>query len=162
MGNHLSNSPETILPPPSSIMALLFNFKTFVFGLFVYYATYLHYYKCPSLTPIVELEEKILHPLTNQHSTLCELVNGGIDRATPYVNKVHGFLDKNVHSHPLFIEYKIEEYIQCAKNRWTTYVYPVVYQLYQFTDVAEARVYDEVTAIYKQAEEIVHGKLKQD
>merc|ERR1712080_267595 len=92
MGNHLSNSPETILPPPSSIMALLFNFKTFVFGLFVYYATYLHYYKCPSLTPIVELEEKILHPLTNQHSTLCELVNGGIDRATPYVNKAHGFL----------------------------------------------------------------------
>merc|ERR1712080_47363 len=108
MGNHLSNSPETILPPPSSIMALLFNFKTFVFGLFVYYATYLHYYKCPSLTPIVELEEKILHPLTNQHSTLCELVNGGIDRATPYVNKVHGFLDKNVHSHPLLLSTRLK------------------------------------------------------
>ncbi|KAI3406081.1 hypothetical protein KGF56_001300 [Candida oxycetoniae] len=141
---------------------VLLNIRTFIFGLIVFYTSYLYNYKCPSLTPIEKIENKVLHPLSSQHSVLCDLLHGGVNKVEPYVFKAHTFLDEHVHSHPLFIKYKIHDKFLCAQDKFKTYVYPRIYDLYEFTDSVEAKSYDQLSQFFKQANEFVYGKLKKD
>ncbi|EDK45284.1 hypothetical protein PVL30_002951 [Lodderomyces elongisporus] len=141
---------------------VLVSLRTFLLGLIVFYSTYLYNYKCPTLTFGENLETKLFHPLRSQHSTLCELLHGGVNKVEPYTTQAHAFLDEHVHSHPLFIKYKVHDKAVAAKEQFDKYAYPVIEQLYEFTDVFEVKAYDQISDLYKKANEFVYGKLKQD
>ncbi|RCK62458.1 hypothetical protein Cantr_09269 [Candida viswanathii] len=140
-------------------MSLFAKVKCFLTCLIVYYITYLYNYKCPTLsTPLQEGIEHIIHPLSNQHSVLCEYLHSGVEFVEPYHAKVHAFLDDNVHNTQFFIDNKIEDKISDAKDKFTTYVYPYVHELYKLTDVVEVHVYDHLSGVYDQ----VQKTLKKD
>ncbi|KAI5962324.1 uncharacterized protein KGF55_003400 [Candida pseudojiufengensis] len=138
------------------------NLKTFLFTFIVFYSTYLYNYKCPTLTPLESIENKVLHPLTSQHSTLCELLHGGLNKIDPYYVQLNLFLDKNIRSQPIVKEWGLCAKVEKTKSNLKYHVYPLLNQLYEFTDYAETRIYDELNHYYLKAEEFVHGKLKQD
>ena len=142
----------------ATIMSCFAKVKCFLACIVLYYISYLYNYKCPTLTPLQEGVETILHPLHSHHSVLCDYLHTGINTVEPYTAKVHGFLDDHVHSHPLFIEYKVEDKLTCAKNKFSTYVYPYIHQLYQFTDVAEVHAHEHLSQVYDK----VQKTLKQD
>ncbi|CAI5755904.1 unnamed protein product [Candida verbasci] len=143
-------------------MSSFAKIKCFLASFLIFYTSYLYFYKCQTLTPLQEVGEKILHPLHSHHSQLCEVLHNGINYVEPYATKTHKFLDDNVHSHPLFIEYKIHEKIEFAKSQFIKYVYPRIYELYQLTDQVEAKAYDHFTGLYHQVIEFGQSKLKND
>ncbi|KAI5954562.1 hypothetical protein KGF54_002337 [Candida jiufengensis] len=138
------------------------NLKTFLFSFIVFYTTYLYNYKCPTLSPLEKVENKVLHPLSTQHSTLCELLHGGLDKVDPYYIQLNQFLDNNIRSQPIVKQWELCAKVEATKSHLKQHVYPLLHQLYEFTDVAETRIYDELNHYYLQAEQFVYGKLKQD
>lgn len=126
--------------------------KCYVSSILLFYVFYLYYYQCAKLkeSTLEHVGETVLHPLTHHHSRACELLAKGESFVQPYVTVAHNWLDDHVHSHPLFIEYKIEDKIACGKSQLHKYLDPALDHLFGHVATVETLVYDHVTDHYNQ------------
>lgn len=124
----------------------------------IFYAVYLFTYKCPQVVdhPIEQSARSLFSPLASTHKHLCGHLNHGHQLVSPYLAKVHGFLDDNVHSTAFFKENKIEEKIQCAKGKFDTHVYPIVEKVWEGVEIAEAQLFDFGYKAYGNLEQHFH------
>ncbi|EGW34201.1 uncharacterized protein SPAPADRAFT_59631 [Spathaspora passalidarum NRRL Y-27907] len=138
-------------------MGAFAKIKCFLACIILYYSVYLYNYKCPTFASV---DPSIIesNPLHSEQVALCELLHSGADFIQPYHAKVHEVLDEHVHSHPLFIEYKIKEKIVSARGKISSVVCPLAQQLFQATEIAEIHAYDHLSKVYQQAA----GLLKKD
>ena len=58
------------------------------------------------------------------------------------------------YSHPLFIEYKVEDKLTCAKNKFFYLCLPYIHQLYQFTDVAEVHAHEHLSQVHDKVQKL--------
>ncbi|RLV95512.1 hypothetical protein JA1_000999 [Spathaspora sp. JA1] len=139
-------------------MGAFAKIKCFLACFILYYSVYLYNFKCPALATV---DKSIIQtsPLYSEQVALCELLHTGVSKVQPYVQplteNVHALLDQHVHSHPKFIEYKIEDKLTCAKGKLNTHVYPWFNKLFRETEIVEVHVYNYACKIYKESTELV-------
>ncbi|CUM67976.1 uncharacterized protein PRCAT00005690001 [Priceomyces carsonii] len=136
------------------VFITLSKIKLFLSTFLLFYVTYLYTYKCEKLaeSPLEHGVQQVFHPLSHSHNVFCDALSKFEKFSTPYVESGHAFLDKNVHSHHLFIEYKIGEKLQVAKEKYYQFVYPVLLKIFEYFEVVEYHVSEHVIETY--------GKLK--
>lgn len=128
------------------------NFKLYtVLGLVVYFL-YLFTYKCGELkeSPLEHAAQNVLHPLTHTHNQMCDAITKGELFIHPYLLKVEGFLDENVHKSQFFIDYEIASKITFAKTQYYTYAYPLVIKAFEYISIFEKYVYDQSVISYNR------------
>lgn len=127
-------------------MSLFAKVKCFLACIILYYSIYLHNYKCPQFSS--EIQQQIeVNPLYDGQVYLCGLIETGLRDVQPITSKVSGVLDSQVYSHPKYAEFNVDQKVVCAKNKYETYVYPFVLQLYKATELIETRTYQEISKI---------------
>ncbi|KAF3986393.1 hypothetical protein FT663_04536 [Candidozyma haemuli var. vulneris] len=143
-------------------MACLAKFRNLVVFTVLFYGLYLFTYKCPQVVdhPIESSAKSIFSPLASTHKHLCGHLNHGHQVATPYIGKVHQFLDDHVHSTAFFKDNKIEDKIQCAKGKFNTHVHPYVVKVWEGVEFVEAQAFDLGYKAYGHAEQHFHKTIQ--
>lgn len=144
-------------------MGAFAKIKCVLTSLLAIYAVYLFAYKCEQLneSTFEHSVESVLHPLSHTHSQACDALYKGHAYVQPYLDSAHKFLDTHVHSHPLFVQFKVESKIACLKAHYYKYVHHLVIQLFKYIEVAEVYAYDTALAWYKKAEKTTKEAAKE-
>lgn len=143
-------------------MGCFAKFKCFFFSFALFYVVYLLTYKCPKLheSALDHAAQKLVHPFSHQHDQLCLVIELTEKFTSPYLAQAHGFLDRHVHSHRLFKEYKVEAKMNLLKSHYYAHVYPHVLKFWAYVELLEYHLAVRSNQLYRYLESHFHKTVE--